>query len=112
MEELKTMIDKLDTLKVLKADSKEIIFKAPKELKENIKLTYSIKTNDRQGVEPLQVLLHIRTEKGDYLSSFGCINQDQNKYVIDFFSMQSNLFMVKQYNKADRLKKEFSLWMK
>jgi GTP cyclohydrolase II len=112
MEELKSMINKLEELKVLKADNKEILFKAPKELKENILLTYSIKTNDRKGSQPLQVLLHIRTEKGDFLSSFGCTDQAQNKFIVDFFSMQTNLFMVKQYNKADRLKKEFSIWMK
>jgi hypothetical protein len=111
MEELKSMIEKLNTLKVLKANSKTIIFQAPHELKENIELTYSIKTNDRKGSEPLQVLLHIRTEKGDYLSTFGCINQEQNKYIIDYFSTKSSVYMVKQYNKADRLKKEFNMWM-
>ena len=115
MEELKSMINKLDTLKVLKANSKEILFQAPKVNaylgSNNISLTYTIKTNDRKGSEPLQVLLHVRTEGGDYLSTFGCINQDQNKYIIDYFSTKSNVHMVKQYNKADKLKANFNAWM-
>tara|TARA_B110000444_G_scaffold249681_1_gene275108 strand:+ start:6176 stop:6532 length:357 start_codon:yes stop_codon:yes gene_type:complete len=114
-KELKNIIQKLDVLKVLSATSKEIILKAPKVDaylgSNNIVLTYSIKANDSKHAEPLQVLLHVRTEGGAYLSTFGCINQDQNKYIIDYFNKKSNVYMVQQYNKNERLKDNFKAWM-
>ena len=104
MEDLKNTLENLSTLKIIKAEDKKLTL----ETKEgNINISYILKTlNGRQseafGGLPLQILLNIRTESNVYISQWGCISNEENAQIIDFFNSANMKHLIKQISEDEK----------
>ena len=102
MEDLKKMITKLETCKIIKAHYNEVILETS--INEIIKVTYSHQINLNRKEFPISLLLSVKTNDNAYIMSWGCINNEQVTELLIYFNNAETKYLLES-NKNERIEK-------
>jgi len=102
MDELKKMITKLETCKIIKAHYNEVILETS--INEIIKVTYSHQINLNRKEFPISLLLSVKTNDNAYIMSWGCINNEQVTELLIYFNNAETKYLLNS-NKEERIEK-------